>query len=91
MKLDKEEQDLLHSIERKEWARVKGFENESKILQQAAVKTLKKDQRISIRLSKYDLDGLKLKAVDEGIPYQTIISSLIHKYITGRINTKIAV
>ena len=89
MKLDKEEQELLNSIENKEWTRVKNFENESKKLQQAAVRTLKKDQRISIRLAKYDLDGLKMKAVDEGIPYQTIIASLIHKYITGRLGTKI--
>lgn len=89
MKLDKEEQELLNSIENKEWTRVKNFESESKKLQQAAVRTLRKDQRISIRLAKYDLDGLKMKAVDEGIPYQTIIASLIHKYITGRIGTKI--
>ncbi len=89
MKLDKEEQALLNSIENKEWMRIKNFESESKKLQQTAIKTLRKDQRISIRLAKYDLDGLKMKAVDEGIPYQTIIASLIHKYITGRIGTKI--
>ena len=90
MKLNKEEQELLNSIERKEWTRVKNFAGESKRLQQAAIKTLKKDQRISIRLAKYDLDGIKVKAVDEGVPYQTLISSLIHKYITGRIVNKAA-
>ena len=90
MKLDKEEQELLNSIERKEWKRVKNFTSESLRLQQAAINTLKKDQRVSLRLAKYDLDGIKVKAVDEGIPYQTLISSLIHKYITGRIIDKTA-
>ena len=88
MKLDKEEQELLRSIDRKEWKRVKNFESEVSKLQQAAKNTLKKDQRISIRLAKHDLDGLKLKAVDEGIPYQTLIASLIHKYIIVRIVDK---
>ena len=87
MKLDKEEQELLRSIERKEWKRVKDFKNESVKLQHDAIKTLKKNERISIRLAKHDLDGIKLKAVDEGIPYQTLIASLIHKYVTGRIST----
>ena len=88
MKLDKEEQELLRSIDRKEWKRIKNFEGEVTKLQQAAKNTLKKDQRISIRLAKHDLDGLKLKAVDEGIPYQTLIASLIHKYIIGRMVDK---
>ena len=88
MKLDKEEQELLRSIDRKEWKRVKNFEGEVNKLQQAAKNTLKKDQRISIRLAKHDLDGLKLKAVDEGLPYQTLIASLINKYIIGRMVDK---
>jgi len=91
MKLDREEQELLQSIDRKEWKRVKNFDKEAIKLQQAAKNTLKKDQRISIRLAKYDLDGLKLKAVDEGIPYQTLIASLIHKYIIGRMVDRAAV
>ena len=91
MKLDREEQELLQSIDRKEWKRVKNFDKEAIKLQQAAKNTLKKDQRISIRLAKYDLDGLKLKAVDEGIPYQTLIASLIHKYIIGRMVGRAAV
>jgi len=90
MKLDKEEKELLNSIDRKEWKRVKNFENEATKLQQAARNTLKKDQRISIRLAKYDLEGLKMRAVDEGIPYQTLIASLIHKYIIGRMIDKVA-
>jgi predicted DNA binding CopG/RHH family protein len=85
MKLDKEEQELVASVERGEWNRVKNFKSVSQRLQQAAIKTLKKDQRISIRLAKYDLDGIKAKAAGEGIPYQTLIASLIHKYITGRV------
>ena len=87
MKLDKEEQELLQSIERKEWKRVKNFKNETVKLQKDAIKTLKKNERISIRLAKHDLDGIKLKAADEGMPYQTLIASLIHKYVIGRISS----
>lgn len=88
MKLDKEEQELLSSIERKEWKRVKNYDKELAHLRRDAIQTLKKDQRISIRLAKYDLDAIKVKAVNEGIPYQTLIASLIHKYISGRMTDK---
>ncbi|HLD40748.1 MAG TPA: hypothetical protein VJA84_01060 [Candidatus Omnitrophota bacterium] len=50
-----------------------------------AKNTLKKDQRISIRISKQDLIGIQSKAVDEGIPYQTLVTSLVHKYVTGHL------
>ena len=50
-----------------------------------AKNTLKKDQRIGIRISKQDLIGIQSKAVDEGIPYQTLVTSLVHKYVTGHL------
>ena len=50
-----------------------------------AKNALKKDQRISIRISKQDLIGIQSKAVDEGIPYQTLVTSLVHKYVTGHL------
>lgn len=52
-------------------------------LQVAARRTGSKDQRINIRLSSADLQGLRTRALQEGIPYQTLISSVLHKYVSG--------
>jgi len=52
-------------------------------LQDAARRTGSKDQRINIRLSSADLQGLRTRALQEGIPYQTLISSVLHKYVSG--------
>jgi len=49
----------------------------------AAKKTLKKNRNINIRISDNDLESIKLKAAKEGMPYQTLIGSLIHKYASG--------
>lgn len=54
-----------------------------KALQQAATNTFKKDKRINIRISSRDLDAIQRRAIREGIPYQTLVSSVLHKYISG--------
>ncbi len=79
--LDKEEKQLLKEFERGEWKRVKNFEKEKKMLQEAARNTLKRTKRISIRLSEKDLHKLKVKAVQEGILYQTLAASVLHKFV----------
>ena len=62
------------------------MENEyKKHLREVAARTMLKDQRMNIRIAKRDLDGLKAKALEEGIPYQTLVSSILHKYVTGRL------
>lgn len=87
MKLDKEEQELVDSFERGEWRSVPNFEQEKMKAQRAAAATFKKDRRVNIRISSRDLIGLQKRAVEEGIPYQTLISSILHKYVsTGRIS-----
>jgi len=53
------------------------------LLQQAGENTFKKDKRINIRLSNHDLIGIQRKALRKGIPYQALISSLIHQYVEG--------
>lgn len=83
--LDKEEQKLLQSIERGEWTSVKNQASELKRYASYAKNTLKKDCRISVRLSHQDLVGIQGKAVEEGLPYQTLITSVIHKYVAGRL------
>lgn len=86
--LDKEEQELVDSIESGKWKSVKNMKTEIAKYADYAKKTLKKDQRISIRISRQDLLDIKTKAVDEGIPYQTLISSIVHKYVNGRLASK---
>ena len=81
--LDEEEKDILESYERGEWMPVKNPKAEIKKLRQYARNTLQKDKRINIRMSSKDLDQVQVIAVQEGIPYQTLISSIIHKYVTG--------
>ncbi len=80
-----EELELLESIEKGEWKSIKNLEEEKKRFKKYASNTLKKDKRVNIRISERDLKELQKKAVEEGIPYQTLISSLLHKYVNGRL------
>lgn len=81
--IDQEEKDLMESIERDEWQPVKNFDWERKKAIEAARNTLKKDKRINLRLSQRDYHQIQIKAIEEGIPYQTLISSIVHKYLDG--------
>jgi len=81
--LDQEEKEILESYERGEWIPVKNKKEEIKKLQQYARNTLQKDKRINIRMSSKDLDQVQVIAAQEGIPYQTLVSSIIHKYVSG--------
>jgi predicted DNA binding CopG/RHH family protein len=81
--LDEEEKDILVSYERGEWRSVKNPKQEIKKLRDYARNTLQKDKRINIRMSSKDLDQIQVIAAQEGIPYQTLISSIIHKYVSG--------
>lgn len=83
--LDKEEQELLQSLESGEWGSVDNLENEITVHQEVAKNTLRKDKRINIRLSCNDLESLKTSAVEMGLPYQTLVSSVLHQYVTGRL------
>ena len=79
--LDQEERDLMESIEHNEWQPVKNVAAEKEKAVSAARNTLKKDKRINLRLTQKDYYQIQIKAIEEGIPYQTLISSLIHKYL----------
>jgi len=81
--LDQEEQDILESYDKGEFKSVKNKKAEIAKLRQYAANTLKKNKRINIRLSERDLFGIQTKAVEEGLPYQTLISSILHKYLSG--------
>ena len=81
--LDEEEKDILESYERGEWKPIKNSKSEIKKLREYARNTLQKDKRINIRMASRDLDQVQVIAAQEGIPYQTLISSIIHKYVSG--------
>ena len=84
MKLNKEEEDLLRSVERGEW-RATTNKAELRKYQDAAKAMMKKDARLNIRISSHDLQRLQKRAMQDGLPYQTFVSSLLHKYVTGRL------
>ncbi len=84
MKLTEEERDILGSVERGEWKTVPDFAKEKRRYETAARATLRKDKRVNIRMTERDLLRFQKKAAEEGLPYQTLISSLLHKYINGR-------
>ena len=93
-KLTHDEQDLLESFERGEWKSVKNMKAKRKSAQKIAANTMKqweksdrahKDARINIRLTSSDLDSIKKIADHEGLPYQTLIASVLHKLATGRL------
>ncbi len=83
VKLDNEEQELLKSVERGEWKTVKNAEEEAAFARTAAANSLRKDERVTLRLSSIDLDRLKQKAAYKGLPYQTFIASVLHEYAAG--------
>jgi predicted DNA binding CopG/RHH family protein len=88
MKLTPEEKSLLDSIERGEWKRIPDFKREATRYREAARATLRKDKRVNIRMAERDLVRLQKTAIQEGLPYQTLISSVLHKYINGRLVEK---
>jgi predicted DNA binding CopG/RHH family protein len=82
-KLTKEEKEILDSFEKGEWVPVTDLPKRRRELAEYARNTLRKDKRLNIRISERDLMELQRKAVKEGLPYQTYVSSIIHKFING--------
>lgn len=80
LKLDTEEQEIEKSLEAGEWKPVKNLTAEKKRIQAIAKATLEKVRNINIRLTERDLQRLKVKAMEEGLPYQTLAASILHKY-----------
>jgi predicted DNA binding CopG/RHH family protein len=84
-KLDPEEQALLDDFDAGILTRVPGLKSELERHKDYAAATFQKDSRINIRISSKDLRLLQKRALSEGLPYQTLISSLLHKYVEGRL------
>lgn len=84
-KLDKEEKEILEAFESGKLKRTSQSKALQKRHQEYADAMFRKDARINIRLSSRDLRGLQKRALAEGIPYQTLIASVLHKYVEGRL------
>jgi predicted DNA binding CopG/RHH family protein len=89
-KLDREEREILEAFEKGQLKRSKKVTEQIKRHRAIAEATFKKDARINIRLSSRDLRAIQSRALKEGIPYQTLVSSVLHKYVDGRLVEKIA-
>jgi predicted DNA binding CopG/RHH family protein len=87
LKLDEEELQLLQDFERGELTSITHFMEAKRKLEEAAHDFLQKDKRINIRISSRDLEALQKKARKEGMPYQTLISSTLHKFVTGKLRS----
>ena len=88
MKTNKDEKEILDSVENGEWRTIPDVEKESARYQKYARSTFRKDKRINIRISEKDLIKLQRRAVREGLPYQTFISSILHKFVSGQFMEK---
>ncbi len=80
--LDKEEQALLDDFEAGEFQSDMPS-SRKEFIEQVAAQTFKKDKRINIRISSRDLSAIQRRAMVEGMPYQTLVASILHKYVSG--------
>lgn len=78
--LDKEEQKILDDVEAGKYVSVKNFAKVKKEVMLIARNSLNKNKNINIRLSERDLHKIKAKAIETGIPYQTLVSSILHQF-----------
>ncbi|AHE98065.1 hypothetical protein [Thioalkalivibrio paradoxus] len=84
-RLDQDERELLEAFEAGELKQAPDAAGIQKRHREYAEAMCRKDARINIRLSSRDLRGLQKKALAEGIPYQTLVASILHKYVEGRL------
>ena len=82
--MTKGEKNLLDSYEKGEWKSVRNLKTEINRYQKIAKATIRKDKRINIRIAAKDLEDIQKKVLEEGIPYQMLISNILHKYASGR-------
>lgn len=87
--IEKYEDEILKDLENDEFVSVANLEDEMKIAKQAASNFTKRDNRINIRISGSDLNMIRKIAVEEGLPYQTLLASIIHKFASGRLIDKL--
>ena len=82
------EQEILASFDRGEWKPVRNRKDEIARFKAAAEATVLKNKRVNIRISSRDPEGLQARAAEEGVPYQTLMVRVLHKYVSGRLHEK---
>lgn len=87
-RLNAEEREILEQFERGELPSASGADREMTIAPEAARNTFKKTRRVNLRVTERDFNRAHARAREEGIPYQTLLSSVIHKYLSGRLTEK---
>ena len=88
MKYDKEEKAIIDAYEKGKMKLSTPARKEIEAIKATAKRTLVKNKRITIRLYDHDYQGIQKKAMEMGVPYQTLISGIIHRYIEGELTTK---
>lgn len=86
--LEVHEQALIDSIEADEWIPVKDKAEYITEAKKYAEATIRKDKRMNIRISERDMRNLKIVALEDGIPYQTLVSMILHKYLNSRLGNE---
>ncbi len=88
LKLQQDELELLASYEAEEWKSARKLKEQKEQYRTYARATFRKDRRVNIRISEKDLLDLQKRAIRQGIPYQTLMSSVLHKYANGMLTEK---
>ncbi len=83
--LDKEEQELMESVEKGEWRSVSNKDEEIELSKAYARATLEKKHQLTFRLTANDLKALKVRAIAEGLTYRALVASIVHKYVSGQL------
>jgi predicted DNA binding CopG/RHH family protein len=86
--LENDEKEILKDFESGDFTSVDNVDEELKLAKQAASNFMKRDSRINIRISAADLNMVRRIAVQQDLPYQTLLASVIHKFVTGRLVSK---
>jgi predicted DNA binding CopG/RHH family protein len=83
--IDDDEREIVASLEADEWISVADADISKAEATEFARSTMRKDRRMNVRISERDMRNLKIRAAEEGIPYQTLVTMVLHKYVTGQL------
>ena len=83
--IDDEEREIIDSLEADEWVSIADADTYKAQAIEIARSTMRKDRRMNVRISERDMRNLKIRAAEEGVPYQTLVTMVLHKYVTGQL------
>jgi predicted DNA binding CopG/RHH family protein len=83
--LDDEEKEWMDEVENGNLKSVSNLDKEKSAIVESTKQSFSKGLRVNVRVTDFDLNKLKAKAIEEGMPYQTLIGSILHQYVTGKL------